>query len=154
MGLAGKLLSLGVDLDYSARVETINITNAQIKLLRAAPKTLVAAKGSNTLIQLVGGVIHLNYGTNVFTESDDNLVVTYTNGSGVAVSQTVEMTAFIDGTADMTTIILPCINPIATAAASFNKPLVLFNSGSGEFGGNAAGDSTLRVKIMYRVHYF
>lgn len=153
MGLAGKFLGLGIDLDYVVRVETVNITNAQLKALRATPKQLVAAKGSGTVLQLVGGMVKLIAGANVLSETDDNLVVRFTNTTGAIVSQTIQTTGFIDQAVNMITNILPIVDPIVTYSAGSNKALVLHNSGSGEIADNAALDATLKVKILYRIIY-
>jgi len=154
MGIAGKFLGLGIDLDYVVRVERVTVTNAQIKALRATPKTLVNAKGSNTLLQLVGGTIKLVAGTNVLTETTDNLVVRYTNTTGAIVSQTIETTGFLDQTVDTFNGILPKVDPIVAVSAGLNKALVLHNSGDGEIAGNAANDATLIVRVVYRIFYF
>ena len=76
------------------------------------------------------------------------------NGAGVQVSQTVEMTGFIDQAAHQVTYALPKLDPITARTGCENQPLVLHNLGAGEFTGNAANDATLRVKVAYRVHNF
>jgi len=134
------------------RYTTVAVTNAQLKALRATPKELVAAPGAGKVLEFVSGLIFMDYGTNALTETADNLVVRFENTTGAIVSQTIEMTGFIDQTADMVTGILPKVDPIVTSAGSANKALVLHNSGDGEFGGNAAADTVLSVKIAYRVH--
>jgi len=131
----------------------VAVTNAQLKALRATPKTLVAAPGAAFVLEFVSAWLFLDYGTNVLTESADNLAIKYTDGSGQAVSETIESTGFIDATADA---VMP-VQPIATTAvilktACANKALVLHNAGDGEIAGNAANDTVLRVKIAYRVH--
>lgn len=131
----------------------VAVTNAQLKALRAAPKTLVAAPGAASVLEFVSAWLFLDYGTNALTESADNLVIKYTDGSGQAVSETIESTGFLDAEADA---VMP-VQPIATTAvflktACANKALVLHNAGDGEIAGNAANDTVLRVKIAYRVH--
>lgn len=80
------------------------------------------------------------------------MAVKYTNGSGVAVSETVETTGFIDQTAETYTSAVMKKDTIVAASGCENKALVLHNTGDGEFGGNAANDVTLTVGIFYRVH--
>ena len=139
--------------DNTIKHATVNITNAQIKALRAAPKELVAAPGANKFIEFISAWLFLDYGSNVLTESDDNLAVKFTDGSGAAVSQTVEATGFIDQAADTLTNALPKIDAIVAAAAgAVNKALVLHNTGDGEYGGNAGADTVMKVKITYRIH--
>src|SRR5690348_5819671 len=68
-------------------VATVTLTNAEIKALRAAPKTLVAAQGSGKVIEFVSAVLKLSGGANALTESTDNMAIRYTDGSGAIVSQ-------------------------------------------------------------------
>lgn len=130
----------------------VSVSNSEIKALRATPKTLVSAPGAGKYLELVSAVLFLDYGTNALTESTANLAVKYNNGSGVQVSQTIESTGFIDQTADTATSCLPKIDAIVAKSGCENKALVLHNLGAGEISGNAGNDSTLRVKIAYRVH--
>lgn len=129
----------------------VTLTAAQVKALAATPIELVAAPGAGKVVKLIGAQLKLDYGgTNAFTEAGDNLVINYTDGAGVAVSQTIEMTGFIDQTADMYTNAEPKIDAIVTAAASENQALVLWNNNA-EIAGNAANDNQLIVSVLYRV---
>lgn len=154
MALQGMLARGGIDMEANVHREKVTVTNAQLKALAGTPKTLVTAKGSNRFVEFVGAILRLNAGTNVLTESADNLVIRYTDGSGTIVSETIEMTGFVDQASDMATIAIPKLDVIVSEANCVNKPLVLHNSGSGDFAGNAAADATLEVTIMYRVHKF
>jgi predicted RecA/RadA family phage recombinase len=131
---------------------TVEITNAELKALRASPKTLVAAPGASKLLEFVSAVLVNNGGTNAITETADNMAVKYENGSGAAASQTIEATGFVDQTAATVTNVLAKIDTIVAKASSANKALVLHNTGDGEYAGNAANDVTISVKIAYRVH--
>lgn len=143
------------DLDATAiKYSTINLTNANIKALRATPITLVAAQGANKVIEFVSAQLRLDYGSNVFTETADNLAVRYENGAGALASQAIECTGFIDQAADTITNALPKIDAIVAQASMANKAIVLHNTGDGEFAGNAAADSLMVVKVSYRVHDF
>lgn len=131
----------------------LELTSAEVKALRASPYTLVAAPGSGKILEFVSAQLFLDYGgTNAFTESADNLAVKFTDGSGAAVSQTIETTGFIDQTADTVTNGLAKIDAIVAAASAENQALVLHNTGDGEIAGNAAADNTLRIKVVYREH--
>jgi predicted RecA/RadA family phage recombinase len=130
----------------------VALTNAQIKALRAAPVTLVAAPGATKVLEFVSAVLVLTYGTNVLSESAANMAIRYTDGSGAIVSQAIEATGFIDQAANIITNALPKIDAIVVNTGSVNKALVLHNTGAGEYGGNAAADTVMSVKIAYRVH--
>jgi len=135
------------------RYANVVVTNAEIIALRATPKTLVAAQGAGTMIELVSATLQLNYGgTNVFTESSDNMIINYVDASGVAATGAIEGTGFIDATADAFTTVLaiPVVN--GTTAQVVNTPLILDNTGNGEYAGNAAEDNTMSVFVAYRVH--
>lgn len=131
---------------------TVNITNSQIKNLRATPKLLVAAQGAGTLVEMLSVVLELKAGVSVLTESTANLAVRYTGTTGAIVSQTVEATGFIDQAVDTITVALPKIDPIVASSAGLNKTLVLHNLGAGEYAGNADNDATIIAKVTYRVH--
>jgi len=128
----------------------VSLTSAQIKALRATPATLVPAV-AGSFIEFRSAVLFLDYGTNVFTESADNLAI-YFAGETVGVSEVIECTGFLDQAADMVIECRPTSSAAKTAANTINKALTLKNTGDGEFGGNAANDSVLRVKVAYRVH--
>lgn len=129
----------------------VTITSAQVKALAATQIELVAAPGASKVLQFMGASLKLDYaGTNAFTESGDNLAIKYTDDTGVAVSQTIETTAFITATADTYTNAAPVINAIVVGTGAENKALVLDNIGS-EIAGNAGADNTLVVSVLYRV---
>ena len=125
------------------RTAQLSLTPAQVKALRATPQALVAAPGEGYALQLLGGTVIYDY-TAVFTETADNLVVRYTNGSGAAASAVIETTGVLDQTADQ---IRP-IMPVNDAAIAGNAPLILHNNGDGEFGGTG---SPLRVVVEYLI---
>lgn len=129
---------------------TVTITNAEMLALRATPKTLVAAPGAGYMLEFISAELLFDY-TGAYTESDDNMAVRYTDGSGAIVSQAIESTGFVDATADTITNALPKIDAIVAKSGSENKALVLHNTGDGEFGGGNAAN-VVRVKIAYRVH--
>lgn len=127
------------------------IAAAAIKTLRATPVELVPALGANKIIEFLSATLVLDYGSEVLAETDDNLAVKYTDGSGVAVSDTIEMTGFIDQSADTVTRGVPVKDAIVTVAECANKALVLHNTGNGELTGNASDDSVLTVFTLFRI---
>ena len=133
---------------------TVAVSNAEIKALNAAPKELVAAPGAGKVIEFVSAVIILDYGSEVLTEAGDNFVIEYNTGAAVACSEVIETTGFIDQAADTITNAIPVKDVIDAAADIVNKNIALYNlgAGAGEIAGNVTADSTLIVKVVYRVH--
>lgn len=132
------------------QVATVELSNADIKALVSAPKQLVAAPAAGSMIQLISAVLVLDYGSEVLTESDDNLVIQYQT-SGQDATAAIETTGFIDAAADTVAIVAPsAIATVASANLAANA-LTLFNTGDGEYAGNASNDTTMTVKVTYRV---
>jgi hypothetical protein len=73
----------GADLKYA----DVLISNAELKAIRATPKTLVPAPGTGKVLEFLSGVLVLAAGTNVLTEATANLAVKYQNGAGVQASK-------------------------------------------------------------------
>lgn len=134
------------------KVLSVTVTNSQIKGLAASPKTLVAAPGANKSLEFISAILFLNHGTEVLSETADNMAIRYQDGSGAIVSEAIEATGFIDQAADTITNAIPKKDAIVAAASAVNKALVLDNTGDGEYGGNATEDATLTVHIVYREH--
>lgn len=132
------------------RYTTGSITNAEMLALRATPKELVAAPGAGKVLELLSIVLLFDY-TGAYTETADNMAVKYENGSGVAASETIEATGFVDATADTLTIGVAKNDVIVAKSGCENKALVLHNTGGDEYGGGNAANS-IRFKVAYRVH--
>jgi len=130
--------------------KVVSLTNAEIKALRATPKVLVDAPGAGWFLELHKAILILDYGTNVLTESTDNLVIEY--DGGVDATGAIETTGFIDQAADQMAVILPAAIATALASGIVNKSLKLFNTGDGELAGNAALDTKMKVIVEYWVH--
>lgn len=131
----------------------VTLTSAEIKALRATPIEVVAAPAAGSIHMFMGAQLKLNYGgSNVFTETDDNLAIKYTDGSGVAVSQTIQTTGFIDQSADTITNAAPAVDAIVAAASGEAQALVIHNTGDGEIAGNAANDNTVTLRVYYVTH--
>ena len=150
MSVEGKIRQIiDGDIRFMTRTQRIVVTAAQVNALRATPKVLIAARGTGRLIQLLESTLEIVPGATAWTESTDNLAVRYTDGSGVIVSQAIEMTSFITRTARGFTSIQPVVDGIVAHDASLNQALVLHNTGDGEFGNS--GNGRLVVWLAYRV---
>ena len=129
----------------------VSLTVAEIKALRATPIELVAAQGADTLIQFVSAMFVLTAGSEVLSESADNMAIEYDDGSAVAVTGAIEATGFIDQAADTITNAIAVGDAIDASADVINKNIALLNTGDGEFAGNASDDAALDVYVTYRV---
>lgn len=122
----------------------VSISIAEMKALSSAPKVLVAAPGAGYVLEFVSAMFVYDYAA-VYTESTDNLIVKYTDGSGAVASTTLETTGLLDATSDQIRTfkaLATDVTPVANAA------LVLCNT-DGDFGGTG---SPCRMKVAYRVH--
>jgi hypothetical protein len=72
--------------------EKVTINTAAIKTLRATPVEIIAAPGAGKMIEFLGATLKYDYSTAGLTESADNFAFKYTDGSGLAVSETIETT--------------------------------------------------------------
>lgn len=134
------------DIDPSViQYAEVAVTAAEMLALRATPKTLVAAPGAGYVLEFISALFIYDY-TAAFTETDDNIEVKYTNGSGAVASTTLDATGLLDATSDQ----IRTLKPITTDLTPVeNAALVLHNAGNGEWGGTG---SPCRVKVAYRVH--
>lgn len=123
----------------------VELSIAEMKALRATPKTLVAAPGAGKVLEFLGALFIYDYAA-VYTESSDDLAVKFTNGSGAVASTTLDSTGLLDAETDQLRTFKPIVTDITPVA---NSPLVLHNTGDGELGGTG---SPCRVKVAYRVH--
>jgi len=152
MSVQGKLQVVGVLSPLAIHYVKTNIVAARIKTLRGNPIIVVPKPSSDEFIELVGGALILYAGTQVLTETDDNLAVRYGTGTGAVASQTIEATGFMSSASDVVTTVLPGLGMIVPLSVCLGLPLLLHNTGDGEYAGNAANDALLIAQIAYRVH--
>jgi len=145
------IASVTYDSGSTIQHASVACNNACVKALRGSPKELIATPGAGYYIELLSAQLILDYGTNVLAETTDNLVIEY-GTSGQDATAAIEMTGFIDAAADQMAFILPQTIATVPAANVANNNLRLFNTGDGEFSGNAGNDTTMTIKIAYRVH--
>ena len=132
------------------RTASVVLTAAQIKALAATQIELVAAPGADKIVQVLGIMMILDYGSEVLAEpsAPDDLEVVYDAAGGTSIADVIG--DFVINSAD--TIAQPQLKNIAGAAATtmVNKAVVLDNNG-GEYTGNASNDTTLTVITTYKV---
>ena len=126
----------------------VALSSSDILNLRATPKTLVAAPGTAFVLEFISIVLLLDATATAYVETNDNLAVRYQNTTGALVSEAIEATGFIDQTADTMTTGRPKLDQIVAATGCANQPLVLHNTGDGEY---TTGTGVIRAKVAYRV---
>lgn len=99
---ANVIVSADVDADFM-QVDNTQLTNDEIKALEATPITLIASVAS-TAIVVHKVMLFLDDTGADYTESADNLVIEYADGTDIVV---IEATGFIDATADAARLIIP-----------------------------------------------
>ncbi len=131
----------------------ITMTSAQIKALDTVPQTMVAAAGAGTFIEIVSWTLKSVYGgNNAFTFAGAQAPA---NGIGLYVTQrqlncmqknAIEAvtTLYHRGTIDENTS-----SAALMIEAMENSPLIVFSSHA--IGGNAAGDNTITINVLYRI---
>jgi len=130
----------------------VEISSADLKALVAAPKTLVAAQGANTIIEFISCELAYDKGSVTYTIGNaSNLAVRYTNADGEAVSSIQKVTDFLDQGTDQVRLLLTLpISGVVSIVAVPNAPLVLtLASTDGEM---TPVDGTVHAKVTYRVH--
>lgn len=144
--LGANTVDFAVDESY-LQLATVTISTAELLALATSPKELVAAPGADKIVQFVGATLVLDYNSILYAESGDNMGIKYENAAGVQVSEDIEMTGFIDQTADTVTNAVPKKDAIVAASGCVNKALVMDNLGSNFTNGNSPVD----VRIAYRI---
>ena len=132
------------------QVAVVTVTHAEIIDLVANPKELVAAPGAGKQIVFMGAILKLNAGSEVLTESADNLRIEYDAGSGAAISEAIESTGWIDQATDFMTNAIPVKDAIDASADVENKNIALANT-DGDIAGNVTADATLTIEVQYRI---
>lgn len=122
----------------------VKLTSAQVKALKATPITLIAAPGADLAVVPISAVIHLSYGSNVFTETADDLSIGWAGGAEL---HEIETTGFLDQGNDETRYIT--FERAETFEPLENTAVVITNLDD-EIAGNAANDNEVHIRIYYR----
>jgi len=127
----------------------VQLTNDEVKALRATPIQIVPAPGTNKALVYQGHHMVAKSASGAWTESADNLVLEYGDGSDI---ETIETTGFLTagGTAFDTQMSPPDRSTVGSNAIVANSKIQLKNSGDGEFGGGNAVN-TLSVRVYYSI---
>ena len=125
---------------------TGTITSTELKSLNASPKTLLAAQGANSYIEVGDAVAEYIYGTTPYT---GGAPICFGVG-GNNVSQIFGATN-IQGSGSLFTSLNCQLFSTFDPTTYFNGALTIFNQGGPEFAG---GDGTIKYDITYRVVQF
>lgn len=135
--------------DIEVRTDTISISSAEMLALAATPKELVAAQGTKNLIEFVSATLFYNNVGVAYVEpsAPDDMAIEYDDGTGIAVTATIDATGFITVTNDEIRRVPTNVVLTDDLEAAQGKNLVLINTG-GEY---TTGNGTLKVSVSYRV---
>lgn len=122
------------------------ISSAQVLALNASPVIVVPAPGAGRALEFLGAFVLLDFNSAAYAaDAGEDLVFKHTDGSGAAVSNSLDGGAF-DGTADALIPAYPLNAAASTLELAVNAPLVLHLL-VGEW---ITGDSPLKVRTYYR----
>lgn len=134
-------------LTYTA---TIELSSANILDLADTPITLVAAPGTDKVLEFVSAVLIHDAGTAyVEPSAPDDLVIEYSGGQDVTAA--IDSTGFLTVTDDEARLVPFDVSvcPITTDLVAIkNTAFQLFNTGSDL----TTGTGTMTIKVTYRVH--
>jgi len=130
----------------AVRTATVDLTRADIIDLVGTPITLVAAPGANKIVQVLGIMFILDYGTVVFAEpsAPDDLRVNYVAAGGTSLFDLAG--DFMIRNADSVAFPLIKTNTGVASSSMVNRAVVLLNTGTDYTGGTG---TALRVITHY-----
>ncbi len=150
-GITGDVVASGKVDATNLYTDKVSIDLAEMIDLVANPKTLVAAQGADTIVEVVSVAFKLNFGSAQFTESSDDLRVAYVDGSGKPITAVIETTGswLVAAANAYGWVHVDATLLTASAAEIVNKAVVLYNT-SGDF---AVGTGcSVDCWVTYRVH--
>ncbi len=123
-------------------------TLAQLLATNSVPRTLVAAQGSGTLIEVVSLTLCLTRGSAAFVGGGACAAYLGTDGTGVLASATIAATVFTSFAASQSIMVAGAL-AVNVNSAILNKALVFANP-TADFTSGTGGSGF--VKLAYRVH--
>jgi hypothetical protein len=149
-GVAGDIIPVYVQpvviaTDVGIIIADVTISTGELLALNATEKTLIAAPGAGKVLVPELIQFHYDFATTAYAgiAAGEDINIRYTDSSGVIVA-TLEVTGFLDGTADEYRTLRPLADAAKEPAA--NAALVA-HMASGEI---TTGDSPLKCRIFYR----
>lgn len=131
------------------QLSTTTLSSTDIQGMFATPITLISAPAAGKVINVVSFGCYYKYGGNNAFTAGGVVTITYNNAAGqTAFSGNIMTAAAMRGTANAySTSGSATLGSIATTGVD-GLPIVISNS-TGAFTGNAAGDNTLVIDILY-----
>jgi len=146
---AGALPTYQASSSVNNLMATVTLTSAQVKALTTTPITIVSAPTSGTAILLISCACKMTYGgTNAFSGLH-NICLKYTDNSGVNVVSILLSQSNFNTTSSR--IANPPLSSIGSSSSLIDgQPVIIGNTGSA-VGGNAAGNNTFTVVVVYTI---
>lgn len=131
-------------------VASITLTSSQIQNLNGTPQTIIPAPMTGQMILPIIAQAQLNYGgSNQFTNTGNGQVNIYF-GSISSSTSIFEVLTPTQITANTNQIGLGArLGVFGNSSVFIDTALIIGNSSTVEFGGNAAGDNTIDVNVWY-----
>jgi len=136
--------------DLVVKIDTVEISNAELLALFTTAKLLVAAPGAHKILHLLSCLLITDAGDTAFTiGTAGTLVVKYTDKNGQIASVTIASSQAFESGVDETTFLTGVTTGSAIEASlTENQPLVLALLTANMTDGNGVA----RVKVIYVVH--
>jgi hypothetical protein len=133
---------------YGMQASDKYISSTEVLALQTTGINVVAAPGPGKYLMFMGATVFMDYNSAAYTGGGGrDIVFTYTDKSGAAVSHTLDDTLFAGQTADVVAYAYPLNAAASTLAAAANAPIVISIASSNW----TVGDSPLKVRTFYRV---
>lgn len=133
---------------------TVTLTSAQIKTLHASPIQIIAAPGSGKGIGIIATAVKLNYGgTNVFVAGASQSIDLFYNNTTTPTTFGLIPNAMIVSSANKFCFVSTNLTDTNQAAGVLdNVNIAAYQSISAtEISGNAAGNNTIDITVVYAI---